>query len=174
MKHLHLHPTPTWEKIIFSLKPNHETTCRAHFLLHCQKGFSLVELLIILLTIGIISSIAIPQLRNARFKAQESVGVANLRAISSVQVSYRNKYERYGLFAELNAHQGGTATSGPLGDVVGSRLQKGLATFQLVPATPTEDELRNGFTVLANLPQPDGSVSLYITDQKGQISLVSP
>src|SRR5260370_26262833 len=69
-----------------------------------QKGFSLIELLIVVAIILIIAAIAIPNLMRARMSANESSAVGSIRTINTAQVSY---FTTYGTgFAPL-AHLGG-------------------------------------------------------------------
>src|SRR3954468_4773660 len=53
-----------------------------------NKGFSLLELLIVVAIILIIATIAIPSLLRSRQAANESAAVANLRTINTAQVTY--------------------------------------------------------------------------------------
>jgi prepilin-type N-terminal cleavage/methylation domain-containing protein len=53
-----------------------------------NRGFSLLELLIVVAIILIIATIAIPSLLRSRQAANESAAVANLRTINTAQVTY--------------------------------------------------------------------------------------
>ena len=53
-----------------------------------NKGFSLLELLIVVAIILIIATIAIPSLLRSRQSAQESSAVAQLRTINTAEVTY--------------------------------------------------------------------------------------
>src|SRR5919198_3816666 len=53
-----------------------------------HKGFSLLELLIVVAIILIIATIAIPSLLRSRQSAQESSAVAQLRTINTAEITY--------------------------------------------------------------------------------------
>ncbi len=55
-----------------------------------QKGFSLIELLIVVVIIGIIAAIAIPNLLASRRSANESAAIAALRTIHGAQGTYQS------------------------------------------------------------------------------------
>jgi len=68
-----------------------------------QKGFTLLELLVVAAIIAIIAAIAIPQLLNARRAAWMSRAKGTLRSIGSAQLAYQgsNNNKFYGTFEAL-------------------------------------------------------------------------
>jgi prepilin-type N-terminal cleavage/methylation domain-containing protein len=73
-----------------------------------QKGFSLIELLIVVAIILIIAAIAIPNLLRARMAANESSAVASVRTINTGMVTYISAYPTVG-YATALTNLGGTA-----------------------------------------------------------------
>ena len=76
-----------------------------------QKGFSLIELLIVVAIILIIAAIAIPNLMRARMSANESSAAGSLRTINTAEVSYATAYPTIGFTALANL--GGAAGCAP-------------------------------------------------------------
>jgi type IV pilus assembly protein PilA len=66
-----------------------------------QKGFSLIELLIVVAIILIIAAIAIPNLLRARIAANEASAVSSLRTINTSMVTYSTTYPDIGYAATL-------------------------------------------------------------------------
>ncbi len=68
-----------------------------------QKGFSLIELLIVVAIILIIAAIAIPNLLRARIAANEASAVASIRTINTAEVTYLTAYPTVGYSITLAA-----------------------------------------------------------------------
>lgn len=72
-----------------------------------MRGFSLVELLIVVAIILIIAAIAIPNLLQSRIRANEASAVSSLRQIKTAEVAYAMAYPSVG-YASALKDLGGT------------------------------------------------------------------
>jgi type IV pilus assembly protein PilA len=66
-------------------------------------GFSLVEVLVVVMVILIIAAIAIPNLVHGKMRANEAAAVASVQTIHTAEVLYNNTYPEVGYASSLKA-----------------------------------------------------------------------
>lgn len=79
-----------------------------------QRGFSLIELLIVVMVILIIAAIAIPNMMKARMSANEASAVTSVHAVNTAQTTYAINYPDVGYaddLAKLGAPGSGNPTA---------------------------------------------------------------
>ena len=112
-----------------------------------QKGFSLIELLIVVAIILIIAAIAIPNLLRARIAANESSAAASVRTIATGELTYQTSYQVYA--PSLAALGPPAATGCPASGPVAANAC--IIDFQLASAAGAATA-KSGYTFTATSP----------------------
>lgn len=74
-----------------------------------RKGFTLIELMIVVAIIGILAAIAIPNFLKFQAKSKQSEAKTNLKAIYTAETGYYGENNTYNAFDEVNWAPVGTA-----------------------------------------------------------------
>ncbi|MBX3291073.1 MAG: type II secretion system protein [Acidobacteria bacterium] len=133
-----------------------------------ENGFSLIELLLVVVIIGVLAALAVPALRKAQRTTENGATIATLRTIGSSQVSYYTQNRRFGRLPEIN-----TVEVTPFGTTVADRVVKGEFVYEM-PSAPTDEELQTEFTILATRNMSGEEVVAYELNQTGRIRQVLP
>ncbi len=136
-----------------------------------QKGFSLIELLIVVAIILIIAAIAIPNLLKSRMAANESSAVGSIRTLNTAEVTYASGCPNVGFSASIAELNTGAVCAGGTGiiDNVLSTGNKSGYTFAYAAAT-NGAPVNTTYTTTA-VPQKIGVTGQrgFFSDQTGVI-----
>ncbi|NOT49468.1 MAG: type II secretion system protein [Acidobacteria bacterium] len=110
-----------------------------------EKGFSLIELLIVVVILGIVSALAVPAFQRALIAAESRSVHATMRTMSSNQAMFFSQNQRFARLDELNA-----ISDGGLGTLVAPRILRNNYEFEMTPVNPTDTELQNEYEIKAN------------------------
>ena len=79
-----------------------------------ERGFSLIELLIVIAIILIILAIAVPQMSKSRMHAQEMAAVATIRTLNTMEQQYYTEFGHYAIsIGQLGPPSSSGAQEGP-------------------------------------------------------------
>ena len=121
-----------------------------------QKGFSLIELLIVVAVIGIIAAIAVPSLVQSRNAANEASAISSVRSIVTAQIT-RASTVGAGSYSDLAT----LSADGFVDSVLGSGTKDGYTFASATSATV-------GFTATAT-PQAGQGIRGFYSDESAVI-----
>ncbi len=104
-----------------------------------QGGFTLVELMIVVIIVGILAAVAIPMYQGATERAKASEAVA---ALGTIRGAMRVYYAEHGTYVNANFTLGARVTNGSILDVsdtdlLGRYFSSECYTFNAVPTGTT-------------------------------------
>jgi type IV pilus assembly protein PilA len=130
---------------------------------HSQKGFTLIELMIVVAIIGILAAIAIPNFLKYQAKSRQSEAKTNLGGIFVAETSFFGERAGYGNFQDVGFALAGSSnrytyrvggafgTYGASGNSDGvDRIPQGVGTCCEAEGTPAAATSVNGFTATAS------------------------
>ena len=140
-----------------------------------SKGFSLIELLIVVAIILIIAAIAIPNLLRSRIAANQASAVGSLRTLNTAEITYSSTYNvgfTYSLAylqPTATAATNPTSTAAGLIDSVLSGGTKSGYSFTYTPGASDSTGRINTYSFTAIPITTSTGTNYYFTDQSGVI-----
>jgi len=136
-----------------------------------QKGFSLIELLIVVAIILIIAAIAIPNLLRSRMAANEASAVGSIRTINTASVTYSTTYPAQGYPVSLTQLAPAASAISSAADLIDSVLAGGTKsgyTFGMTVGSGASTP-QTSYTVVAKPVSSSSGTRGFYSDQSGVI-----
>lgn len=123
----------------------------------CNKGFTLIELMIVVAVIGVLAAIAYPNYQNYVIKTKRANMMADLQNMAS---QIESKKMMHGTYANIPNTALATITTSLSGD------SQGLYTVALTPAPLTNQWVLTATPVATAQMHADGNLILHANGQK--------
>lgn len=138
-----------------------------------SKGFSLIELLIVVAIILIIAAIAIPNLLRSRIAANQASAVGSLRTLNTAEITYSSTYNSGFSATMLYLENGTSATptstaAGLIDSILASGSKSGYSFTYSAAQTDSAGRIDN-YSITAVPINTSTGTNYYFTDQSGVI-----
>ena len=139
-----------------------------------QRGFSLIELLIVVAIILIIAAIAIPNLLRSKMAANEASAVGSLRTLNTACITYSPTYGGYpSTLATMGGEDSGSLPTSTAAQLIDNVLQTGIKTgysFSFSAAAADSAGNIDSYIITASPIKPGTTgIRYFYTDQTGVI-----
>ncbi len=121
-----------------------------------DRGFTIIELMVVVTIIAVLISLAVPNLLSARMRANETAAISTLRTIASAQSAYQSR-------AVSDADADGTGSFGYFGEMSGLTVPRGASEVLTPPVLSSTFRLvtngrvkHSGYYFRIYLPDVDG------------------
>jgi prepilin-type N-terminal cleavage/methylation domain-containing protein len=112
-----------------------------------KKGFTLIELMIVVVIIGILAAIAIPKFSSVKDQAEQVACQSNMRSLGSAEAMYYGRFNAYGSVADLAASfvmENATDMECPTSDAAYTETGGALETTYLIGCAEAPNGLTHG------------------------------
>jgi prepilin-type N-terminal cleavage/methylation domain-containing protein len=151
-----------------------QVSSKEHGMAKGAKGFSLIELLIVVAIILVIAAIAIPNFLRSRVAANQSSAVASLHTLGIAEMTYSSTYGAgYSIDISFLAQPAaGTTSSSTAAGLIDSVLASGVKsgyTFTYSPGAIDATGRINAYSFSADPVSSSTGTQYYYTDESGVI-----